>query len=102
MGGSVREWLPVPILLGVALGYAALDSDTGLRNWLSLRADLADASERVSGLRSDVASLRPKVATLEHEEFELERAIRERLGFAKPGETLVRLVPASNPTSRFP
>ena len=98
----MREWFPIPILLGVALCYAAFDSDTGLRNWLSLRGDLADAGERVSELRAEVVSLRPKVAVLEHEEFELERAIRERLGFAKPGETLVRLVPGSNPTSRFP
>ena len=98
----MREWLPIPILLGVALCYAALDSDTGFRNWVSLRSDSNGAHERVATLRAEVAALRPQVAVQRHEEFELERAIRERLGFAKPGETLVRLAPGSNPTARFP
>ena len=45
----------------------------------------------IEALRSDVASQQEATASLEADAFAIERAIRERLEYAKPGETLVRL-----------
>jgi len=81
--------------------FAWIDGDAGLRTWWSLRSDLAEASGRIETLRDGVETTRLEAAALEDEEFAIERAIRERLEYARPGETLVRLRGTSDGNSRF-
>ena len=54
------------------------------------------------GLRRDVETRREDAASLEADEFAIERAIRERLEYARPGETIVRLRAESDATTRLP
>lgn len=75
----------------LALAAALLDGDSGLRTWWTLRADLGDARARIALLRERVAELERESRVLEDDPFALERAIRERLEYARPGETVIRL-----------
>ena len=75
----------------LAFALALLDGDSGLRTWWALRADLADARARIAALRERVADLEREAHVLEDDPFALERAIRERLEYARPGETVIRL-----------
>jgi cell division protein FtsB len=93
----------------VALGVAAMglfmalrDDESGLRAWWALRADLRAAEARIEGLRAEVADLERNSGGLAEDPFALERAIRERLELARPGETLVRLSPREMATPRIP
>lgn len=90
----MREWLLVPAGLLAAIAVAALDQEAGLRAWRERGVELSAARERIGAARAEVERLRAEVAALEGEPFALERAIREDLGFAKPGETVV-LLPGS-------
>jgi cell division protein FtsB len=98
----VRGWWPIPALVVSALGFAWIDGDSGLRTWWRLRSELAVAEARIDGLREDVASRQRDAASLAEDDFAIERAIRERLEYARPGETVVRLGGNSAPTPRLP
>lgn len=100
-GSAVHRWLLLPACVGVALAYAALDPDAGLRAWVERRADLASAHARVDQARADLARLRAQVTDLRDGGFGVERAIREDLFLARPGETVVRL-PQPDTNARFP
>lgn len=89
----MRGWWPIPALVGAALLFAAFDGDSGLRTWWRLRGDLSVAEARLAGLREAVGSRRDAAASLEADAFAIERAIRERLEYTRPGETLVRIAP---------
>ncbi len=94
----MRGWWAIPALAVAALAFATIDSDSGLRSWWRLRADLAEARARIAMLREDVGTRREAAASLEQDEFAIERAIRERLEYVRPGETLVRLRSADDST----
>ncbi len=94
-GGRVRGILVIPVVLAVAGLHAALDEDAGIRRWLHLRAELADARGRIADLDAEVAGLRESATRLEHDRFAVERAIREELGLSTAGQQLVRLRPRS-------
>lgn len=85
----MRSLLGLALLLGLA--SAALDEEAGIRSWLHLRGELLEAEARVEALRAETLRLRVEVLRLESDDFALERAIREELELARPGETLVRL-----------
>lgn len=102
----MRSLLLVPLLVAGVLALALFDGDAGALTWLRLRAELAASEERRASLRADIDRLRVEARALESDEFAIERAIREDLGYARPGETRVRL-PATEgasevPTSRIP
>ena len=96
-------WLGIGVV-AMALVLALIDGDSGLRTWWALRDDLAAAQARIERLRSDVAELERDSGGLSGagEPFALERAIRERLVYARDGETLVRLDPPGDPSPRIP
>jgi cell division protein FtsB len=81
----------IPVLLVLALGHAALDEETGIRSWLQLRGELAEARARIEVLRGEIDGLRREAQRLEEDDFATERAIREELEFARPGQTVLRL-----------
>jgi len=87
-------WLALAVAV-LAGGLALADGDSGLRTWWGLRAELRVAEARVEELREEVSGLERAGAVLEADPFALERAIRERLEYARPGETVVRAVPDS-------
>ncbi len=90
-------WL-VPALALVALVGASLDEDSGVAHWRHLRAELADADARIAALEREIAALRREADALETEPFAIERAIREELELARPGQQIVRL-PSEGSTS---
>ncbi len=97
----MKRLLLIPALVGTALVCAALNEGSGLRRSHQLRSDLHAAEQRIAALQAEIEALRGQVTALAHDPFALERAIREELDFARPGETVVRLVPAVDPTLRF-
>ncbi|MCG8590853.1 MAG: septum formation initiator family protein [Proteobacteria bacterium] len=83
-------------LLAVGLGFALADEGSGLRAWIHLREELAEAGERRARLEREIERLRAERDALDRDPFALERAIREDLDLAQPGETVVRF-PAPAP-----
>jgi len=104
------RFLVIPVLLLAALAVAVLDEDAGIRTWLRLRSDVRAAEARLETLRAEIGDRREEAEALEADPFAQEHAIREDLEWARPGETVVRLPPASPPgeappdsrTPRFP
>ncbi|MBW2268271.1 MAG: septum formation initiator family protein [Deltaproteobacteria bacterium] len=80
------------------LAVAALDEESGLARWTHLRAELADADVRIGVLEREVSALRREAVRLESEPFAIERAIREELELARPGQQVIRL-PGSKASS---
>jgi cell division protein FtsB len=97
----VRGLLLIAVLVGMALLWAAMDEGSGIRRSWQLRSDLAAANQRIARLDAEIAELRGEVGTLERDAFAIERAVREDLDWARPGETIVRLTPAVAPSPRF-
>ena len=83
------RWL-APALLAAVLGIAVADSDSGIPMWFRLREDAAQAALRVEQLARETEALRGEIEALAGEPFALERAIREDLELALPGEVIVR------------
>lgn len=98
----MRGWWPIPALVVAAFGFAWIDDDSGLRTWWRLRSDLGEADARIVALRSDVESRQQDATSLEDDDFAIERAIRERLQYARPGETIVRVNGSDGTTPRLP
>jgi cell division protein FtsB len=97
----VGSWWAIPALVAAALVFAAIDGDSGLRTWWRLRADLEEAHARIAVLREEVGSRRDAARSLAEDEFAIERAIRERLEYVRPGETLVRMRARDDVNNRF-
>ena len=93
-------WL-IPALVGLAVLYAVLDRDSGIRTWWRMRADLEDSRERIAVLQEQTERLGREVALLRDDPFAIERAIREDLRLARPGESVVRLPSADASSSRY-
>ena len=73
----------------MALAIAALDRTSGIGSGLRLSHDLAEAEARIEQTRRELDRLREQADGLEADPAAQERAIREDLGLAKPGETVV-------------
>ena len=89
------RWL-VPALLAAVLGIAVADTDSGIPMWFRLRADASKASLRVEALARETSALSAQIEALRGEPFALERAIREDLELALPGEVIVRFDPPAS------
>jgi cell division protein FtsB len=98
----VRGWLWIPALVGAALVAAVLDEDSGIGNWWRLREDVRESHVRIAEVRTEIVALREEAEVLEGDEFAIERAIREELDYARPGETVIRLPREGSASSRFP
>src|SRR5262245_42292815 len=96
-------WLAIGVV-AVTLVLAFTDGDSGLRTWWALREDLSAAQARIDRLRGEVADLERDSGGLSGagEPFALERAIRDRLVYARDGETIVRLDSPAPPSPRIP
>jgi cell division protein FtsB len=87
----VKAYLLVPILVAMTVGgAAAVDQRSGLWTWISLRDDLRVARGRIDRVSREVEQLRGQVTALREDPFAVERAIRQDLELARPGEVVVR------------
>ncbi len=98
----MRRLLLIPAIVALAVAYAMLDEASGIRAWLRLRSHLVASAGRIDDLRREVNALREESDALKHDPFATERAIREDLELAKPGETIVRLPRPEGGTPRIP
>jgi cell division protein FtsB len=90
-GGRLRRVVWIPVLLLAAVGGSAFDERSGVPAWRRLRDDLRAANARIAALHGEIEALRGEAEALEGDAFAIERAIREDLGLARPGESVVRL-----------
>jgi len=97
-GGWVRalraHWL-VPVILLIGVGLSLADGESGLLAWYDLRQELEESRDRIAALSQRVDSLNHEISALERDPFALERAIREELELARPGEVVIRFSPQS-------
>ena len=94
-------WISLVLALGLAFGWRFADSRAGARAWWSLRADRDAAQARIRALRAEIDRLRADAEALRDEEgFALERAIREDLELARPGEVVLRVPDAGEGRGR--
>jgi len=98
----LRAALLVPLLAVAGIGIAALDADSGLRTWLDLRRDLAEGRATIARLERGNEEFRREIEALESDAFAVERAIREELGWARPGEAVVEFRDADIPGEASP
>lgn len=90
-------WVPLVLALTLALATSLADSRSGVRAWWSLRADRADAQARIRVLHAEIDRLRGDAQGLRDEAgLAVERAIREDLDLARPGEVVVRVPDATS------
>ena len=90
-GEAVRLEIAIALaIVGSAVAIAVADDETGIRAWRNTRSDLANAQARVAELEARIESREGEAAALRSDPLALERAIREDLGLARPGETVVR------------
>jgi cell division protein FtsB len=89
-------------MLAVVVAHAALDGDAGLRTWWRLREGLEASRQRVAALGREIAHLERASRELEGDPFAMERAIREDLGLARPGERIVRFSGSGTESPRNP
>ena len=85
-----REIAIALAIVAAAVGIAVGDGETGIRAWRKTRSDLANAQARVAELEARIESREDEAAALRSDPLALERAIREDLGLARPGEIVVR------------
>lgn len=83
--------------LAGALLVAVANREIGLWAWFQLRGELAEAVDRIETLEEGNRALRGEIAGLEGDSWALERAIREDLAFARPGEAVVRFSARPSP-----
>ena len=69
---------------------ALLDPDSGFGIWTELREDLFRSQTRVAQLVRQNDAMRREIEMMEAEPAAIERAIREELDLALPGEIIVR------------
>ena len=89
----MRRLLVVPAALVAALAYLLLDAEFGLRALARLSEEVAAVHAENEDLRRRIRELEEAAAALEGDPFAIERALREDLHYARPGETVVVIAP---------
>jgi cell division protein FtsB len=79
-------------LIAILAISALLDQESGVGIWLELREDLSGSAARVAQLTRENDEMRSEIQMLEAEPAALDRAIREELDVALPGEIVVRFI----------
>jgi len=89
-------------MLVVAVLFAGIDPDSGLRTWWQLRRERAESLERIEARRAEIARLEAASRELHGDAFAMERAIRADLGLARPEETIVLFAGPETSSPRNP
>ncbi|MDJ0787350.1 MAG: septum formation initiator family protein [Myxococcota bacterium] len=96
------RWLITPALVLCAGLVAWLDPKNGVESWQKHREHLRAARERIAELEAEIEAREKRSKSINEDEFALEAAIREDLGFARPGEIVIRLPRTDLPTANLP
>jgi cell division protein FtsB len=86
----VPVWTAAIAVLVAAMGIALLDAEAGIETWLDLREEAQISRGRIQALEQEVERLANEIEALDSDALALERAIREDLELARPGEWVVR------------
>lgn len=86
-----QKFLAVAAVLAGVLSLASAADARGFRRYLKLRDDVATLQERNRVLGSQNEALRREIQALREDPAALERAVREELGYVKPGEIVIHL-----------
>jgi len=89
-------------LIAILAISALLDHESGVGIWLELREDLSGSAARVARLHRENDEMRNEIQILEADPGALDRAIREELDLALPGEIVVRFTSAESPGEPTP
>lgn len=89
-GDRVRTLGLGTCLIAILAISALLNPESGVKIWLELRENLSGSEARVAKLTRENEEMRNEIQNLEAEPAALDRAIREELDVALPGEIVVR------------
>ena len=81
---------------------ALLNHESGVGIWLEMREDLSGSAARVAQLRRENDEMRQEIRMLEADPAAIDRAIREELDVALPGEIVVRFTRTEEAGPRTP
>jgi len=79
------------LLVAGAAAWAWLDAEDGVDTWRRLHVEVAEAQARGAALEARNEALRTEIDALAGDPFAQERAIREELRWARPGEVVIRV-----------
>jgi cell division protein FtsB len=85
----------LPVIAAAGLALTLADRESGLVVWYETHEELEVSRDRIAALNTRVETLKSEIVALERDPFALERAIREELELARPGEIVVRFAPPS-------
>ena len=88
-------------LLGLGFVYAVADRDAGILPWHRLGSEVERAEARVLALRARNARLSAEIRALREDPLAKEAAIREVIGWVRPGEIRIQIDGESD-TRRLP
>lgn len=86
----LRQFWISGVILAFALVLALADGDAGIRTWFRLHGQLRASEARIAALQERIDAREQEAARLRGNDTAIEAAIREDLGMARPGETVVR------------
>jgi cell division protein FtsB len=86
----VRPLLLAILLVAGAVAWAWLDPEDGIDTWRRLHREVAEAQARTRALEQRSQELRAEIEALAADPLVQERAVREELRWARPGEIVVR------------
>jgi cell division protein FtsB len=91
----------IPLVAGAAY-YAFFGGEYSLMESRKLEGERTLEQQRLTQTRQDVATLRARADSLQHDSATLERVAREKYGLIKEGERLYRFVDSAgaNPVRR--
>lgn len=87
----MRPLLVSILLVAAAAAWAWLDAQNGVDTWRRLHREVEEARARVRALDERNEALRTEIDALAADRFVQERAVREELRWARPGEIVVRV-----------
>lgn len=88
---TARQKLLSVAAVAVALSLVSVVDAKGFRRYLKLRGDVNALQERNSALAAQNEALLREIQALREDPAALERAVREELGYVKPGEIVFHL-----------
>ncbi len=86
--------LGITALVVAALAIVGYGGQSFTRVW-QIKSEVESLEREIAGLRAENAELQAEVAQLRSDPDAIERLARERLGFVKPGDRVLKLPPSS-------
>lgn len=86
-----REIVWGAVIVALVLAVFSLASEGGFRRSWRLQDDVRSYRALIQRLEDDNGRLRRQVQALKEDPAALERAVREELGFIRPGELVITL-----------